>query len=165
MCLKKTDKVMGKKRRKNRKTRKWLVAIKAFRRTTKGRFLNGLVGVVSLGFVVFCLLLPTDKMASRHFGLRWNLYCFMNDVFGLEYASAGLTRSFSALCRGEFTQAFRYHHIGPILFAFIVMQIPYRTWAISAWPRAVPQKVRTVHAGFCGLVVIMIIFDWLFLLG
>ncbi len=156
---------MGKKRNIRRKIRKWLKVVRAFRKTTKGRFLNGFIGLACLAFVVFCLLLPTDKMASRHIGFRWNLYCFMNDVFGVKYASAGLTRSFAALCRGDLTRAFRYHHIGPILFAFIAVQIPYRAWAIKAWPRALPQKARTAHAGFCAVLLALIIFDWLFLLG
>jgi len=98
-------------------------------------------------------------------GARWNWYCFFDDVFGLKNASCGLIRSFSAISRGDIAMAFRYHYIGPVIFGFIVLQIPYRLWALVVSPNQPPGLVVTIYKVLTGLIITMIVLDWFSLLG
>ncbi|MBN1123640.1 MAG: DUF2752 domain-containing protein [Sedimentisphaerales bacterium] len=97
--------------------------------------------------------------------MRWRFYCFLDDVFGVKCASAGLMRSFSAIRRGQVLEAFEYHPVGPPLFFFLVLQIPYRIWALLAHPRPVPSILRWIHGVTASVVIVTMIFDWLFLMG
>jgi hypothetical protein len=76
-----------------------------------------------------------------------------------------MTRSLSAIGHGEFAQAFEFHHLGPILFSFIVFQIPYRTWAIVIKPKRINKRIRKYHAVFAGVVLVAIIVNWFVYLG
>jgi hypothetical protein len=64
-------------------------------------------------------------------GLRLPHTCVWRSTIGLPCAGCGLTRSFVALAHGEWSRAFAFHPLGPILFALIWAQVPYR--ALHMW--------------------------------
>jgi hypothetical protein len=56
--------------------------------------------------------------------------CVMRGVFGVDCPTCGLTRSFIALADGEFARAFAFHRLGPLLFIYVLLQVPLRAYAI-----------------------------------
>lgn len=47
--------------------------------------------------------------------------CLFQATFGFPAPSCGLTRSFMAIARGDWSMAFTYHFYGPILFAGLLL--------------------------------------------
>jgi hypothetical protein len=52
--------------------------------------------------------------------------CMSRRVLGISCPGCGLTRSFASTAHGDLERAFGHNLMGPILFAFCVLQIPYR---------------------------------------
>jgi len=155
----------GRTRRQRKSPFPGLRLIRWPRWVRSGRVFHLAVLVLCLAVLTATFYLDVDRLADRGLGLRWRLYCFLNDVFGLESTSGGLIRSFSAIGRGRLHQAFTYHPLGPLLFGLTLFQVPYRLWALAAWPRAVPRPLRRVHAILVAVVCLAIIVDWLLLIG
>ncbi len=64
-------------------------------------------------------------------GLQLPPTCVWRSTLGFPCAGCGLTRSFVALAHGEWSRAFAFHPLGPVLFALLWAQVPYR--ALHAW--------------------------------
>ena len=62
-------------------------------------------------------LVPLGGAYIYNWGFR--LYegrCFFQQIFGIPSPSCGMTRSFMAIARGDWTTAFSFHAFGPLLF-------------------------------------------------
>lgn len=64
-------------------------------------------------------------------GLQLPPTCVWRSTLGFPCAGCGLTRSFVALVHGEWSRAFSFHPLGPVLFALLWAQVPYR--GLHAW--------------------------------
>jgi hypothetical protein len=64
-------------------------------------------------------------------GIRFPLpdACLSHAVFGISCPGCGLTRSFTAMARGEIRAALLLNPCGPLLFILCCLQIPYRILA------------------------------------
>jgi hypothetical protein len=69
------------------------------------------------------------------------------------------------MARGDIGGAFGYHRLGPVLFAFIILQMPYRIWAIAISPRRINAKIRKAHTALIAVVIAAIFINWLVYLG
>lgn len=58
--------------------------------------------------------------------------CVHMEILGEECESCGLTRSFSAMFRGNYSSAFDYNRSGPLLFGFFAVQFFLRIGAGTA---------------------------------
>jgi hypothetical protein len=76
-----------------------------------------------------------------------------------------MTRSVSALGHGELSKAMEYHVLGPMVFCFIIIQIPYRIWALAKMPKPVTKTIRKTHAVLAAVVVVAVFINWLVYLG
>lgn len=56
--------------------------------------------------------------------------CTSRRMLGVDCPGCGLTRSFVRLAHGDPLGAWAFHPVGPLLFAFIAAQIPYRLWQL-----------------------------------
>ena len=139
--------------------------MRRIRRLLSGRTLHGVILVGCLAIIAVTLWLGVERLAAERLGWRWSLYCVLNDWFGLKCTSGGLVRSLEALSQGDVRRALAYHPIGPLFFGVVVFQVPYRVWAIAAWPRALPRFIRQVHGVLVGGLCAAIVVDWLFLAG
>lgn len=70
--------------------------------------------------------------------------CGSRAWLGFDCPACGLTRSFIALAEGNVSQSLQFHRLGWLLAAAVVLQIPYRLYALSElksgkskrfWPR------------------------------
>lgn len=121
--------------------------------------------VVCAAMVIGSRVIDADQLGVRLFGFKWPMHCLLNHTFGVKCALCGLTRSFCATARGDFSSALRYHRLGPVLFGFIIFQIPYRVWAVAISPRRINVKIRKAHTGLIAIVIIAIFINWLIYLG
>lgn len=76
-----------------------------------------------------------------------------------------MTRSLSALGHGELSKALGYHVLGPLVFAFIIFQIPYRIWVIAKTPKPANKTIRKSHAVFAAAVIFAVLINWFIYLG
>ena len=82
--------------------------------------------------VIVSLLLYQDGKGLRLFGIQWPVNCALYENFGIKCALCGLTRSFCAMGTCEFSAAVHFHPLGPAIFVFVCLQIPYRIHALWA---------------------------------
>ncbi len=74
-------------------------------------------------------------------GIRFVLpdTCWSHAVFGIQCPGCGLTRSFTAIARGEVRAAFLLNPCGPLLFILCCFQIPYRIVAYLNVGQSIPS--------------------------
>jgi hypothetical protein len=65
------------------------------------------------------------------------------------------------MAHGQFARAFNFHPLGPILFAFIVFQVPYRLWALMKFPKKIPPTLSKLNKYAIALTIIAIFVNWL----
>jgi hypothetical protein len=124
-----------------------------------------LILVACMAIVITAFVLPPDRIFAQHLGFRWHLYRFLDSLFGLQCASCTLARSFSACAQGKLSQAFQYDGLGPLIFLYLVLQIPYRLWSLAKAPKRIARSVIRIQAGYTTLVVALIVIDWLLTYG
>jgi hypothetical protein len=64
--------------------------------------------------------------------------CLSSTVFRISCPGCGLTRSFTAMARGEFRAALLLNPCGPLLFILCCIQIPYRILAYLNVGKSIP---------------------------
>lgn len=114
---------------------------------------------VCAGLVIASFVFDIDKLGIYLFGFKWPMTCFLHRVFGIKCALCGMSRSFVSMAHGNFANAFEFHHLGPVVFAYVVLQIPYRIWAIVRFPGKTRVLTRIMAAG--GILLLLAIFiNW-----
>jgi hypothetical protein len=114
--------------------------------------------------VIVSLLLQHEGDELRLFGIRWPVSCALYEHFGIRCALCGLTRSCCAMGAGELSAAARFHPLGPGIFVFVCLQIPYRIHAL--WATRVEKRRPNVAGvllaiGLAGALLI----NWFVYLG
>ena len=121
--------------------------------------------VICAAIVVGSCLFDIDHVGLHLFGFKWPVHCFLNHTFNIKCALCGITHSFCAMADGDFSSAVQYYRLGPLLFSFIILQIPYRIWAIAVSPKRINARIRKVHTGLIAVVIAAIFINWLIYLG
>lgn len=86
-------------------------------------------------------------------------------MFDVKCAFCGMTRSVSATAHGRFAEAFELHRFGPPVFCFILLQIPYRIYALIIRPKAVNAKLARANGIIFALLLAAIMVNWLIYIG
>ncbi|UCG56142.1 MAG: DUF2752 domain-containing protein [Phycisphaerales bacterium] len=121
--------------------------------------------LLCLVILVASWLLKADENGVHLFGFKWPMYCLLYKTVGIKCALCGLTRSFSSMAHGDFRRAFEFHRLGPALFAFVALQIPYRIYALTIHPNRVNKKMMRVHMAVAAAVLAAALVNWLVYLG
>lgn len=83
-----------------------------------------------LAVLVTAALLPVPEATElRIYGFKTPEICVMK-WYGFDCPACGLTRSFICLAHGQWRRAFEFNHIGPLFFALVALQLPYRYLAV-----------------------------------
>ena len=86
----------------------------------------------------------SDHIATPWLNIQLPSVCQFRNVTGLDCPGCGLTRAFVSIAHGRFAEAFTYNGASLLVFAFVLLQIPYRIaqiWRIRNgqeelfWPR------------------------------
>ncbi len=122
---------------------------------------------VLIGALILSLLQDKgDSSSSRMVILGSNIpyFCYFKAATGLDCPGCGLVRSFTAMAGLEAKQSHVFNRIGPILFIFILLQIPWRGFFVI-YPRqkgALKDKVDKVIEIFFVLLLIALFVNWVF---
>lgn len=95
---------------------------------------RGLFDALILGGAVFVigmsmLLTPSDHYLHL-FGIRIPTLCTFKLLTGYDCPGCGLSRSFTYMGHGRIADAFRMHKLGPLMWTFTALQIPWRSVAL-----------------------------------
>ena len=99
------------------------------------------------------------------FGCAWPWRCWLHELFGIQCALCGMSRSFCSLAHGDIRASLAFHPLGPALFAVFCCEIPYRIRALLTRPGPREIWLVRIHAGLVLLVCAALLFRWLFYLG
>lgn len=114
--------------------------------------------------VIVSLLLQQDGQELRLFGISWPLGCALYQTLGIKCALCGLTRSFCQMAKGEFFAALQFHSLGPAVFFFVCLQIPYRIYALWSGTIHLRKLKRAGAYSVFGLAAALLI-NWFIYLG
>ncbi len=89
---------------------------------------------------------------------RYMTICFFRLTTGVPCPGCGLTRGISALSRGEFAQALKYHPAAPLL-AFEAALI-WIFWGAVAFRVVSPPSIRGVNLFLIAQVSILLVVWW-----
>lgn len=86
--------------------------------------------IISVGVVIASMILTPSTEAVALFGWEVPPLCMFSAVVGLDCFGCGLTRSFTYVGHGQFTEAMQLHMLGPALYALVFAQLPLRSWRL-----------------------------------
>ena len=98
-------------------------------------------------------------------GLRWPMRCPLYKFFGVKCSLCGLTRSLCFTAEGRLGEAFGMHLLGPVIFLFICVQLPYRIAVLTIGPKKVSGKIKKTSVVLTVLVLAAIFVNWLIYIG
>lgn len=137
-----------------------------------GRAFSGLRKVYHTIILLLCavillasLLLQPNDNSIYFFGFKSPIRCLLYRTFGVKCALCGLTRSFCSLAHGDFLASARFHPLGPAIFAFICLQVPYRIYGLLVYPRKIKAGIMKFGLGAGVLLIAAIFVNWFIYLG
>lgn len=118
---------------------------------------------LSVAVIVLACLLSVRGDQRVEFGAfhGWPIpeLCQSKALFGVDCPGCGLTRSFIYLAHGDFTASFHRHRLGWLLALVVVVQVPYRVWAIRSG-NAAPLGTKLPWAGMW-TIMLLLIANWI----
>ena len=72
------------------------------------------------------VLLDTNGEAVNLLGWELPPLCSWRNLTGMDCLGCGLTRSFVFMGHAQVIESFKLHLLGPVLYVFVVAQVPYR---------------------------------------
>jgi hypothetical protein len=120
-----------------------------------------MLGLSVAVIVLACLLSVRGDQRVEFGGLHgWPIpeLCQSKALFGIDCPGCGLTRSFIHLAHGDVAASFQRHRLGWLVALFVVLQIPYRVWAIFSGLSA-PLGNKLPWAGMW-IVVLLLMANW-----
>jgi hypothetical protein len=104
-------------------------------------------------------LSPSDGLRIPGFNNTLPTTCPSRLLLGLDCPGCGLTRSFVALAAGDIAGSLHYNRVGWLFALAIVVQIPYRLFALYELRRRVVRRSWVAWLGF-GLIAALVV-NWL----
>ena len=126
---------------------------------------HAIILIVCVAIAAAAFVLNGDELGVFCFGYELPVQCPLHQFTGIKCSLCGLTRSLCSFAHGDFPESFKFHHIGPAIFVFICLQIPYRMWAIFIHPGWVNRKLAKANAIVFLLLLAAVLTDWLIYLG
>jgi hypothetical protein len=101
----------------------------------------------------------SDGLRIRGFNHALPTTCPSRLLLGLECPGCGLTRSFVALAAGDIAGSLHYNRVGWLIALAVVVQIPYRLYALYELRRRVVHRPWLAWFGY-GLLASLVV-NWL----
>jgi hypothetical protein len=88
--------------------------------------------------------------------------CLTRRWYGLDCPGCGMTRCFISLAHGDLVAAWAYNPAGPLLFAIVAFQLPFRSLQLWRIRRGLPEMTWGLIPPLAlGTVAVMMIGQWL----
>ena len=95
-------------------------------------------------------------------GLPLPELCLAKRLTGLGCPGCGMTRCFISLAHGDLRAAWRYNPAGPLLFAILAFQIPFRLMQLARIRRGLPElRMGWWPQALIGALGVLMIGQWL----
>ncbi len=101
-------------------------------------FGHALLLVLAIGVVVAAAVMSPSTEALSFFGNEVPVLCGFRRITGMPCMGCGMTRSFTFMAHGQVRQAFEMNYIGPVFFAVVAGQIPWRI--LTLWRGKQPRS-------------------------
>lgn len=115
--------------------------------------------------LVGAMLLHVSTNDLYLFRYKWPVDCLLYQTFGIKCSLCGLTRSFCSLAHGDLRASVKFHPLGPALFAFTCLQIPYRIYLLTIKPDVANRKLTRLNLCLAVTLAIAIFINWFIYLG
>lgn len=129
-----------------------------------GKALHIIVLALCVAAVGGSLLLQHGGDGLYLFGIEWPLNCRLYQDFGVKCALCGLTRSFSSVAEADLSEAVQFHPLGPVVFVFLSLQIPYRIYVLRR-TGAENRMFRRLGIYSALLLAVALLINWFVYLG
>lgn len=90
--------------------------------------------------------------------------CTTKLLFHVRCPGCGLTRSLVAMGHLQLVEAWRFHHVGPLVYGLLLLQIPFRLWLMRKAPRGQPVTESRWTVPVVVVLVGLLIANWFYLL-
>lgn len=124
-----------------------------------------IIFLACIAVIAGALALQAGSADVYLFGHKLPLRCALYEMFGVKCALCGATRSLCTLAHGDFSQSIRFHLLGPAIFTFICLQIPYRIYCMSVESKGPNRGLMKLNTGLALSVVTAIFVNWFVYLG
>lgn len=134
-------------------------------RETTDRRTHQVYLVMALLFLFVPLLLSPAGAGGQRLrvhGLVLPKSCFSKAAFGVTCPGCGLSRSFTALAHGDLAGALAWHRVGPALYLFFALQVPYRLWALRAGAVGVPAWLFRLQRALGMVMIAALLLNWVY---
>jgi len=118
--------------------------------------------VTSVVLVLACLLeVRADQRVALGCLPGWPFpeTCLSRSAFGVSCPGCGLTRSFVYLAHGDWIASWNMHRLGWFLALAVVLQLPYRAWALCSRDQAPLGKA--LPKVFGSVLIALLLVNWL----
>jgi hypothetical protein len=112
-----------------------------------------------------CFLFHVDETGLFLFGYKWPMRCFLKETIGLKCALCGISRSLCLTARGDFRTAASCHPLGPVIFAFILWQLPYRIFVLKGRQNSAVTRLSRTNVIVAIIIASGILVSWFVYLG
>lgn len=123
-----------------------------------------IVLVLCVLILIGAFLLNSREDGLYLFRIEWPISCALYQNFGIKCALCGLTRSFCSIAAGNFSEAIRFHILGPAVFVFVCLQIAYRIYVLRT-PGMENGKLRTAGIYLASVLAGLLLINWFVYLG
>ena len=120
-------------------------------------------GMIILATITLCLAMALRIEGGTQVAFRFSPYfclpdlCLTHALLGIECPGCGLTRSFISLAHGDLLSSWKYHPLGWLFMLAMVIQLPYRFYALRSGRCLARSSGRIV----IGLLITLLIVNWL----
>lgn len=91
--------------------------------------------------------------------------CISRRLYGFDCPGCGLTRSFISMSHGEFQKAFSFNPAGPIVYLFVLIQVPWHAYQmIRIMSLRRPVETLWLYVPLFGMSAVLLL-QWLWRLA
>lgn len=124
--------------------------------------------LLSLAVIVCSFVMTSEGNATvRVPGVPFQIpeACMSRRLWGMDCPGCGLTRSFISMSHAQFSRAFSFNAAGPIVYLFVLIQIPWHAFQISRlWKLKMPIESIWLYVPLFAISGLMLI-QWLWRMG
>lgn len=86
--------------------------------------------------------------------------CLTRNVLHTDCPGCGMTRSFVAMADGQVARAYSLHRVGPILFIYVLLQVPLRAYALITGKQGPLAVLSRYSAPTIWAFIIALLVNW-----